>query len=207
MIESPVKPAPLSSRRASAPPPDPTTRALDAPPVAGLVHDRACAECGSPLHADQAACLSCGSMVEETEGRVGLRRAAFSSATALLVLGIAVGAAVAGLPNGKHIGNAPIAQVFGTKAIPPATVTSPPASTTPLPRATAGVTPRRRSTTLPRTPPRRLCRQQLDRHGLVRHNDLGRVEPQDEDPSQEDDQAAEEEGAVAVRHKALSRVR
>jgi hypothetical protein len=62
-------------------------------------------------------------MVEQGGGNAGIRRAAVGSVTALLVLGSAVGAAVAGLPHGKHvekkIARAP---VFGPKkAIPPAT--------------------------------------------------------------------------------------
>src|SRR3712207_7143892 len=48
-----------------------------------------CTECGSPLHEDQAACLSCGAMVDHGSGFAGIRRAAVGSATALLVLGTA----------------------------------------------------------------------------------------------------------------------
>jgi uncharacterized membrane protein len=67
------------------PPPDPTSR---------YVH--ACRDCGLPLHEDQAACLNCGAMVEHPDGGAGIRRAALGSVTALLVLGMAVGAAAGG---------------------------------------------------------------------------------------------------------------
>src|SRR5205809_345617 len=136
MIETPVKP----------PPPDPRTRVMDPPPDTSARHDRACRHCGSPLLEDQAACLVCGAMVEDGGARIGVRRAALGSVTALLVLGGAVCAAVAGLPHGKHVGKAPIAQVFGKKKIPPATAepgsgsgsgSGAPGSTTPLPGAGA----------------------------------------------------------------------
>ncbi|MEA2349062.1 MAG: hypothetical protein QOG86_3 [Thermoleophilaceae bacterium] len=94
---------------------------MDPPPDPGGRHVHACRACGSPIHEDQAACLSCGAMVERGDSRAGIRRAALGSATALLVLGGAVGAAVAGLPHGKHVPKAAIAHVFGKKAPPPAT--------------------------------------------------------------------------------------
>jgi hypothetical protein len=77
-------------------------------------------------------------MVKHDDGGAGIRRAALGSVTALLVLGGAVGAAVAGLPHGKHVPKPTVAKVFGTKTPPPATAgtngsgTSP---TTPLPGA------------------------------------------------------------------------
>jgi hypothetical protein len=98
---------------------------MDPPPDPGARHEHACTECGTPLHEDQAACLSCGAMVDQGSGYSGIRRAALGSAAALLVLGTAVGAAVAGLPHGKHVGKAPLAQVFTPKkTIPPATADS-----------------------------------------------------------------------------------
>src|SRR5947209_838060 len=139
MIESPVKPPPVGGHPV-APPPDPRTRVPDSAPDPAARHEFACRYCGAPLHADQAACLSCGAMVETADDRIGLRRAVTGSAAILLLLGGAVGAAVAGLPNGKHVGKGPIAQVFGKKpaTIPPATITPSPRSgskgvTTPLP--------------------------------------------------------------------------
>jgi hypothetical protein len=105
----------------------------------------ACTECGSPLHEDQAACLSCGAMVDQGSGFAGIRRAALGSATALLVLGTAVGGAVAGLPHGKHVAKRPEARVFGPKEIPPATAEAPPGTgadgATDLPGADAGSKP------------------------------------------------------------------
>src|SRR5436853_288659 len=139
MIESPVKPPPGGGPPV-APPPDPRTRVMDPAPDRAARHGFACRQCGSPLHADQAACLACGAMVESEDERIGLRRVVAGSSAVLLLLGGAVGAAVAGLPNGKHVGKGPIAQVFGKKpaTIPPATATLSPRSgskgvTTPLP--------------------------------------------------------------------------
>jgi hypothetical protein len=109
MIETPAK----------APPPDPRLREPDPPPDPGSRYEHACVECGTPLHADQAACLNCGTMVELGDGGAGIRRAALGSVTALLVLGGAVGAAVAGLPHGKHVPKPAVAKVFGTKQTPP----------------------------------------------------------------------------------------
>src|SRR3954451_22832809 len=124
MIETPVK-APPPTGPPSAPPPDARTRVMDLPPDPSGRHQHACTECGLPLHEDQAACLSCGAMVDQGSGYAGIRRAAVGSATALLVLGSAVGAAVAGLPHGKHVSKAPLAHVFTPKkAIPPATADS-----------------------------------------------------------------------------------
>jgi hypothetical protein len=146
MIETPVK-APPPSGPPSAPPPDARTRVMDPPPDPGGRHEHACVECGAPLHADQAACLSCGAMVELGEGGAGIRRAALGSVTALLVLGAAVGAAVAGLPHGKKVPKAVVAQTFGgpKKAIPPATADSGTGTgsgaTTPLPGGGSGSTP------------------------------------------------------------------
>jgi hypothetical protein len=121
MIETPVK-APPPGGPPSAPPPDARTRVTDPPPDPGARHHHACVECGLPLHDDQAACLACGTMVDQGSGYAGIRRAALGSATALLVLGSAVGAAVAGLPHGKHVGKAPVAQALAPKKpIPPAT--------------------------------------------------------------------------------------
>lgn len=122
MIETPVK-APPPTGPPAAPPPDVRTRVMDPPPDPGARHLHACEECGTPLHPEQAACLSCGTMVDRDSGVIGagIRRAALGSATALLVLGCAVGAAVAGLPHGKHVGRGPIAKVVGPKALPPAT--------------------------------------------------------------------------------------
>lgn len=97
-----------------------------------------------PLHADQAACLSCGAMVEQSGGYAGIRRAAVGSATALLVLGSAVGAAVAGLPHGKDVPKKEAqAQVFSPdKAIPPATAdVAPGDGATDLPGADGGSKP------------------------------------------------------------------
>jgi hypothetical protein len=122
MIETPVK-APPPTGPPAAPPPDVRTRVMDPPPDPGARHLHACEECGTPLHPEQAACLSCGTMVDRDSGVIGagIRRAALGSATALLVLGCAVGAAGAGLPHGKHVGRGPIAKVVGPKALPPAT--------------------------------------------------------------------------------------
>lgn len=145
MIETPVK-APPPSGPPSAPPPDVRTRVMDLPPDPGGRHVHACTECGLPLHEDQAACLSCGAMVDQGSGYAGIRRAAVGSAAALLVLGSAVGAAVAGLPHGKHVGKAPLAHVFTPKkTIPPATADSNSApgadSTTDLPGGGTGSKP------------------------------------------------------------------
>src|SRR2546426_5188440 len=98
MIESPVKPPPLGGPL-HAPPPDPRTRVPDSAPDPAARHEFGCRYCGAPLHADQAACLSCGAMVETADDRIGLRRAVTGSAAILLLLGGAVGAAVAGLPK------------------------------------------------------------------------------------------------------------
>src|SRR5207248_4646935 len=108
---------------------------MDPPPNPAARHKFACRDCGSPLHADQAACLACGAMVESQDDRIGLRRVVAGSSAALLLLGGAVGAAVAGLPNGKHVGQGPIAQVFGKKPAPPI----PPATVTPTPRSGGGL--------------------------------------------------------------------
>jgi hypothetical protein len=145
MIETPVK-APPPSGPPSAPPPDARTRVMDQPPDPGGRHVHACTECGLPLHEDQAACLSCGAMVEHGGGYAGIRRAAVGSATALLVLGSAVGAAVAGLPHGKDVPKKSAqAQVFGpNKAIPPATADAAPGAgdgATELPGAGGGAKP------------------------------------------------------------------
>ena len=134
MIETPVK---AQGGALAAPPPDPRLRESDPPPDPGSRYEHACVECGSPLHPDQAACLNCGAMVDHGDGGAGIRRAALGSVTALLVLGGAVGAAVAGLPHGKHVPKPATAQVFGPKkAIPPATAGSNgtgTATTNPLP--------------------------------------------------------------------------
>jgi hypothetical protein len=146
MIETPTK-APPPSGPPSAPPPDARTRVTDPPPDPGGRHAHACTECGMPLHADQAACLSCGAMVEQGGGYAGIRRAAMGSATALLVLGSAVGAAVAGLPHGKDVPKKEAqAQVFSpNKAIPPATADAAPGTgadgATDLPGADTGSKP------------------------------------------------------------------
>jgi hypothetical protein len=137
MIETPVKPP---SGPPSAPPPDARTRVTDPPPDPGGRHAHACAACGMPIHEDQAACLSCGAMVEQGDGRAGIRRAALGSAAALLVLGSAMGAAVAGLPHGKKVPKPAVAGVFGKKA-PPAATADPNATAdgnTPLPGAGDG---------------------------------------------------------------------
>jgi hypothetical protein len=116
MIETPVtaQRGPLA-----APPPDPRSREPDPPPDPLSRYEHACVECGAPVHADQAACLNCGTMVEQGDGGAGIRRAALGSVTALLVLGGAVGAAVAGLPHGKDVPKPAEAHVFGTKKTPP----------------------------------------------------------------------------------------
>jgi hypothetical protein len=84
-------------------------------------------------------------MVEQGSGYAGIRRAAVGSATALLVLGSAVGAAVAGLPHGKHVQKAAIAHVFTPKKpIPPATDSGPAGGSglgTDLPHAGSGSKP------------------------------------------------------------------
>jgi hypothetical protein len=141
MIETPLKPPPAGGPPA-APPPDPRTRAMEPPPDPTSRYEFACRECGAPLHADQAACLTCGAMVEDGDGGIGLRRAVTGSAGALLLLGVAVGAAIAGLPSGKHVGKNP-PQVFALKprTLPPATITPTPGggsgSTTPLTGSTS----------------------------------------------------------------------
>ncbi|HKP91105.1 MAG TPA: hypothetical protein VJT75_14145 [Thermoleophilaceae bacterium] len=144
MIETPVK-APPPSGPPSAPPPDARTRVMDLPPDPNGRHVHACSECGLPLHEDQAACLSCGAMVEQGSGYAGIRRAAVGSATALLVLGSAVGAAVAGLPHGKDVPKKTAgAQVFNPKkVIPPATAEAAPGAdgATDLPSADSGSKP------------------------------------------------------------------
>jgi hypothetical protein len=137
-IETPTRVLPPTGPPVVPPPPDPRTREPDPPPDPGSCYELGCAECGTPLRADQAACLNCGAMVRHDEGGAGIRRAALGSVTALLVLGGAVGAAVAGLPHGKNVPKPTIAKVFGAKTPPPATAgtngsgTSP---TTPLPGA------------------------------------------------------------------------
>lgn len=136
-IETPTGP-PTTGPPIVPPPPDPRTREPDPPPDPGSRYELACAECGTPLRTEQAACLNCGAMVRHDDGGAGIRRAALGSVTALLVLGGAVGAAVAGLPHGKHVPKPTVAKVFGAKTPPPATAgtngsgTSP---TTPLPGA------------------------------------------------------------------------
>lgn len=142
-IETPVKPrSPLA-----APPPDPAQRqAVPAPPPdVATRHDRACSHCGSPLHEDQLACLVCGRMAENVDGRVPWRTWGVASATTLLLVGGTVGAAIAGLPHGKHV-KKPIASALAPKkAIPPATAgtTSSPGTTatTPLPGSSGATTP------------------------------------------------------------------
>ena len=142
-IETPVKPrSPLA-----APPPDPAQRqAVPAPPPdVATRHDRACSHCGSPLHEDQLSCLVCGRMAENAGGRVSWRTWGMASATTLLLVGGTVGAAIAGLPHGKHV-KKPIASALAPKkAIPPATAgtTSSPGTTatTPLPGSSGATTP------------------------------------------------------------------
>ena len=151
MIESPVKPPPGGGPPV-APPPDPRTRVMDPAPDRAARHGFACRQCGSPLHADQAACLACGAMVESEDERIGLRRVVAGSSAVLLLLGGAVGAAVAGLPNGKHVGKGPIAQVFGKKPVAPI----PPATVTPSPRSGGGLgksTPLAGTSKTPTKPP------------------------------------------------------
>src|SRR3954466_9952653 len=140
MIETPVK-APSRNGGTVAPPPDPRLRVSDPakrvagpPPETAALHDRGCAECGAPLHPDQAACLNCGTMVEDRAARTGRRQAVVGAATALLLLGGTVGAAIAGLPHGKSVPKkSPLAAV-PQKPIPPATP-NPGGSHTPLPGA------------------------------------------------------------------------
>jgi hypothetical protein len=136
-IETPTKGPPTTGPPIVPPPPDPRTREPDPPPDPGSRYELGCAECGTPLRTDQAACLNCGAMVKHDDG-AGIRRAALGSVTALLVLGGAVGAAVAGLPHGKHVPKPTVAKVFGAKTPPPATAGtngSGTAPTTPLPGA------------------------------------------------------------------------
>ena len=152
MLETPVKPAVPQSEPWPAAPPDPTTRVVEAPPEPPFLAERSCHVCGFPLDADQAACLVCGSMVEDRDERVGLRRAALSSASALLLVGLAVGAAVAGLPHGKHVPKPPVPSLLGQapRSIPPATSTTLPSGPSksggppklePLPGQTASAKP------------------------------------------------------------------
>src|SRR5947199_7936232 len=126
MIETPVK-APPRTRGPAAPAPDPRLRVSDPlrrvpgpPPERTALHDRGCAECGAPIHPDQAACLHCGTMVEDRAARTGRRQAVMGSAVALLLLGGTVGAAIAGLPHGKRVPKkSPLAAV-PKNPIPPA---------------------------------------------------------------------------------------
>src|SRR5438874_7560540 len=125
---------------------------MDPPPDPAARHQFACRECGSPVHGDQAAGLACGAMVESQDDRVGLRRVVAGSSAVLLLLGGAVGAAVAGLPDGKHVGKGPIAQVFGKKPVAPI----PPATVTPSPRSGGGLgksTPLAGTSKTPTKPP------------------------------------------------------
>ncbi|MEA2375455.1 MAG: eukaryotic-like serine/threonine-protein kinase [Thermoleophilaceae bacterium] len=142
-IETPVKP---HSATTPAPPPDPSLRqAIPAPPPdVATRHERACAHCGSPLHPDQLACLVCGRMADDAGGRVSWRTWGLASATTLLLVGGTVGAAIAGLPHGKHVKKPLLSAVGPKKAIPPATAgtTSPGTSaTTPLPGVGTATTP------------------------------------------------------------------
>jgi hypothetical protein len=146
MIESPIQAPPPSGSPVEPPtfiPPVP-----DAPPPdLGALHDDVCEHCLAPIHADQAACLSCGKIVERDGGGMTWRRGAAASVAALLLIGGAVGAAVAGLPHGKKVpkvasAKKPTGQAFGQKPIPPATATPAPSDTAPLP-----------STKSPKTPP------------------------------------------------------
>jgi hypothetical protein len=158
MIETPVKPRP---RPLAAPPPDPAERqAVPAPPPdAAALHDRACQHCGSALHRDQLACLNCGRMAEDGTGRVPWRTWGLASAATLLLVGGTVGAAIAGLPSGKHI-QKPIASALAPKkAIPPATAGTATGGTSTTPLGGAGgsgtTTPPAVHTTKPKstTPP------------------------------------------------------
>src|SRR2546423_7849826 len=106
MIESPAKPPPVGHPPV-APPPDPRTRVPDSAPDPAARHEFACRYCGAPLHADQAACLSCGAMVEAADDRIRLRRAATGSAAILLLLGVAGGDGAARLANGTQAGAGP----------------------------------------------------------------------------------------------------
>lgn len=132
MIEAPIKAPPPTGQPVEPPvfiPPVP-----DAPPPEWqALHDRVCEHCLAPIHPDQAACLSCGKIVEDGGG-VTWRRGALASIAALLLVGGAVGAAVAGLPHGKKVpkvaSKRPTGQPFGQRTLPPATA-SPTPSTKP----------------------------------------------------------------------------
>lgn len=154
MIETPVR-AHRPGGPPSAPPPNPRARVTEPPPDPDARHLYACRSCDAPLHEDQAACLACGAMVEKGDGRAGIRRAALGSVTALLVLGGAMGAAVAGLPHGKKVPKPAVAGVFGKKA-PPAATAEPGATAdgdTPLPGAGDGTaTPPAIDSSTPKTP-------------------------------------------------------
>jgi hypothetical protein len=164
MIETPVNPNPSGI---DAPPPDATLRqAVPAPPPdAAARHERACEHCGSPLHSDQLSCLVCGRMASDARGRVPWRTWGLTSAATLLLVGGTVGAAVAGLPNGKHVKNpGPIANALAPKKpIPPATAQGTPGgggSTTPLPGTGGGAatppslhTPKVHPSTTPKASP------------------------------------------------------
>jgi hypothetical protein len=155
MIETPADPKP---RTIPAPPPDPTQRQVlpAAPPDASALHDRACRHCASPLHGDQLACLVCGRMADDAVGLASRRKWGLTSVAVLLLVGGAVGAAVAGLPHGKNVKKpSPIAKALAPKKpIPPATDPST-APTTPLPgsgdtpKPPKIHTPKSRSTPLP----------------------------------------------------------
>jgi hypothetical protein len=154
MIETPVKAKPPSGPP-SAPPPDARARVSEPPPDPSARHAHACRSCDAPIHEDQAACLACGAMVEQGGGGAGIRRAALGSVTALLVLGGAMGAAVAGLPHGKKVPKPAVAGVFGKKA-PPAATAEPGATAdgdTPLPGVGDGTaTPPAIDSSTPKTP-------------------------------------------------------
>jgi hypothetical protein len=137
MIETPVKPRP---RPLAAPPPDPAERqAVPAPPPdAAALHDRACQHCGSALHRDQLACLNCGRMAEDGTGRVPWRTWGLASAATLLLVGGTVGAAIAGLPSGKHIQKPVASALAPKKAIPPATAGTATGGTSTTPLGGAG---------------------------------------------------------------------
>ena len=149
MIETPVK-APSRTSAPAAPAPDPRLRVSDPnrrvpgpPPEQGALHDHACAECGAPIHPDQAACLTCGTMVDDRGVRTGRRQAIMGSAVALLLLGGTVGAAVAGLPHGKKVPKKGPLAAAPKKPLPPATAGGAPSTggaTTKLP-GSKGVKP------------------------------------------------------------------
>ena len=77
-------------------------------------------------------------MADDATGRVPWRTWGLASAATLLLVGGTVGAALAGLPRGKHVKKPIAAALAPKKAIPPATASPATGGTNTTPLAGAG---------------------------------------------------------------------